>query len=544
MGYYISGDTLYIDDVIINPESFVGRQDFTKVSMTNVQEIGDRAFSKTNLTTIHIPSSVRNIGTECFSGCSKLTSISVDSSNEYYDSRGGCNAIVRKSDETLVAGCSTTSVPSGIKHIGDGCFRGCILGSSSNEPRFVIPEGVMSIGRYAYAECSNLRVEAPYSVGIIWDYAFYKCKNLTFYNTDDENPVLLTDVCRGAFEQNTNINGTLTFGHNEYNIHSYVFYRSSGDLAISGLYAKSIGDYAFCSSNIGYPSLEGVAKIGNYAFYNGYHEEELRISNDVTIGKSAFQWNSPIRRIVLPNVISLGDYAFSQCESLHEVVLGSKLNTISSYLFWKCSSLTKVDIPPSVDDIGALPFYECGGGSKITLNFGAHSIIPRIYESSLDGISSSDMIVIPDHLYSQWISKWGGIQSRYYTMSSTMYMNFVIEDKTFIAERGMTWGQWAESVYAKAYQLPDRDMTVQSLSIRIVADRRYLNYNGTEVLLCDTINWPSYDTVMSVAYDEETTVDPNDEITPSATYRAIRGMMRSPVWDAERGRWLYHDYSY
>ena len=46
-----------------------------------------------------------------------------------------------------------------------------------NLKKVVIPEGVMEIGKGAFADCKNLRkVEIPESVELIMDYAFAGCR--------------------------------------------------------------------------------------------------------------------------------------------------------------------------------------------------------------------------------------------------------------------------------------------------------------------------------------------------------------------------------
>ena len=58
--------------------------------------IGSYAFSQTGIESIYIPKNVKSISAFTFSSCNNLASIVVAADNEIYDSRNGCNAIIRK----------------------------------------------------------------------------------------------------------------------------------------------------------------------------------------------------------------------------------------------------------------------------------------------------------------------------------------------------------------------------------------------------------------------------------------------------------------
>ena len=62
-----------------------------------------------------------------------------------------CNAIIKKSSNTLIAGCKNTKVPSGVTKIGDDAFYLC-FGLTS----ITIPESVKEIGYRVFSGCDNL----------------------------------------------------------------------------------------------------------------------------------------------------------------------------------------------------------------------------------------------------------------------------------------------------------------------------------------------------------------------------------------------------
>jgi len=165
--------------------AFGGCSGLTSVIIPNsVTSIEEGAFSGcSSLTSVTIGSSVTNIeglgddGTEepTFWGCSSLKSIIVDDGNTVYDSREGCNAIIRTSDNKLLQGCNKTIIPNSVTSIGDQAFCGF-----SGLTSVTIPNSVTFIGNWAFDGCSGLTsVTIPNSVTSIGVAAFAGCSNLT-----------------------------------------------------------------------------------------------------------------------------------------------------------------------------------------------------------------------------------------------------------------------------------------------------------------------------------------------------------------------------
>ena len=160
----------------IGDEAFKKCDYLTSVTIPNsVTEIGESSFQDCGLLSLAIPASVTSIGEYAFLGCSELATITVDEGNTVYDSRGGCNAIIRKSDNTLLFGCKNTVIPSSVTAIGDYAFRSC-----SGMTTLEIPMGVRSIGQDAFDYCTNLAsLTIPASVTSIGVNAFMECDVLT-----------------------------------------------------------------------------------------------------------------------------------------------------------------------------------------------------------------------------------------------------------------------------------------------------------------------------------------------------------------------------
>jgi hypothetical protein len=100
--------------------------------------------------------------------------------NETFDSRNGCNAIIRKSDNALIAGCMNTVIPDGVTSIGFEAFN-----NHTSLTEIVIPASVSSIGDRAFCYCTHLskvvcKRETPATLGIVpfanVSQAYNKCK--------------------------------------------------------------------------------------------------------------------------------------------------------------------------------------------------------------------------------------------------------------------------------------------------------------------------------------------------------------------------------
>lgn len=123
---------------------------------------------------------------------------------------------------------------------------------------------------------------------------------------------------------------------------------------------------------------DSVKKIGTWSFYMCKGLKNVDIPANVEIGDSsfrqsgleqvtvsggsvgqyAFHKNVNLKEIDI-NCETIGDEAFSGCDSLTDITLGSSVKTLGRAVFYTCKNLENVEIPSTVTDIGEKTFYSC-----------------------------------------------------------------------------------------------------------------------------------------------------------------------------------------
>lgn len=159
-----------------------------------VTSIDYNAFYYSPVEEVTIPSTILNMNP--FTYCGDLRKIEVDEANPVYDSRGGCNAVIRKSDNVLITGCNSTQIPDGVTAIEIAAFEGCW-----GLREVIIPNSVTSIGLAAFDECTSLKtVVIGNSVQTIGTGAFRMCYALTSVTSLNPTPPALDLSAYRPFE--------------------------------------------------------------------------------------------------------------------------------------------------------------------------------------------------------------------------------------------------------------------------------------------------------------------------------------------------------
>ena len=192
---------------------------------------------------------------------------------------------------------TSVSIPNTVEEIGEGAFEHCTALSTL---RFAPGSKLTTIGKQAFSQCSNITtLTIPDGVQVVGGGAFYglwNLKNLTI----------------------------------------------SGEMDATGWLSK---EYGYSDEK-----LETLTLTGNYVCSGS--QNEFGIFRNP--GRNA-------KKVILSEGITeIGDYAFSGCSAIEQVVIPLSLQTIGKRAFSNCSSLTNIGLPSSIETLGEGCFYSCG----------------------------------------------------------------------------------------------------------------------------------------------------------------------------------------
>lgn len=350
--------------------------------------------------------------------CDNLKSLVVDKDNPDFDSRDGCNAII--CDDELVAGCSSTKIPTTIERIGEWAFYHC-----NTLERLDIPEGVETINCFAFYGCGSLKeLNLPTSLIQIWGSVFEGCNSLTSIfipknvnylvngniftwcnnlvsvEVDKENSVYdsrdncngivrkadaaLVDACKTTtISDNIKILADGCYAGTK--VHS-IYIPQSVDSINSNAFTDcyDIDEIKVSPNNQKFTSPDGsnalLTKDGKTLLLGGHNTS---IPNGVEeIAPRAFfgRYTNPV--LLLPEgVKKIGYEAFRNCIYMYKVILPHSVRDIDEMVFTGCSNLGIVQIQSEVDTIWNGTFGDCPNLSVVSLPEGLKSIKNQAFDN-------------------------------------------------------------------------------------------------------------------------------------------------------------------
>ena len=317
-------------------------------SIEGVSSIDRSVFSNANITSITLPSSLKEIGEVAFTDCKSITEIVIPE-----------NVDVIK--DFAFAGCTnlkSVTLPESMTRIGQGAFYRCESLQEIN-----VPFQIETIEEFAFSSCVSLKeVSIPKTVTAIKREAFKNCKGL--------ERVLLADglesIGSRAFEGCENLEELVL--PDSVSVIEYDAFKECHRLKRINRPTNlcKIGEDAFYGCDSLGDSLadeNGMLCIGPLLYQYFGDSPVVSVPEGIqTIGARAFAYNQTLKEIVLPKSIeTIGIAAFLQCSNLETAEIPDGVKTIGANAFYKCERLREITIPQSVNSIGRdfLGFCRC-----------------------------------------------------------------------------------------------------------------------------------------------------------------------------------------
>ena len=359
------------------------------------------------ITAINIPASVSYIS-DSFNGCTSVEAVNVSKRNNSYSSADG--VLFDKIKDYLIfyppkCPSSSFTIPESVVWIASKSFNNC-----DNLESVKLPENLMNIPYAAFMDCDKLdNVVIPKKVTEIEHSAFENCsalKNIEF--TDNVSMIGFNALAGTAWLKNQP-DGPVYIGS--------VFYKlKDDDSKITEITIKDgteyISPYAFCKSTV-HDTEYSVTIIDNTSLKSVILPDGVKY-----LGGSAFSGCTALTDISLPDSIDRSfvssEGIFSGCASLKDIVLSSNSTKIYSSDYSNCASLKDIVIPERVTTIYSWAFEECASLESVTI------LNPDcvIYG---EGFTICNSITEPDDINGDYIPNYSGTICGYDNSTAEKY---------------------------------------------------------------------------------------------------------------------------
>ena len=260
------------------------------------------------------------------------------------------------------------TVPEGVETIGEYAFNNCAA-----LERVSLPASLREIGGRAFYGCAALEnIRLPLSLTAIGDYAFNGCSALTEVSYAGE----ILDWVKISMGSNTVLNtvpklcgaeqkkwlGAGPCGAEGYEL--FWMMDAEYNLTILGEGPmKEMRDFRY-NTNIPWKGAktvtlaEGVTGVSRYAFSDFTQLTEAVLPESLTeLGEEAFA-NTGLTGIRIPGGVKDLTVVFDGCSALTEATLAEGTETLSG-TFRNCAALTTLSLPSTLTGIGFNSFYGC-----------------------------------------------------------------------------------------------------------------------------------------------------------------------------------------
>lgn len=488
----------------------------------------------TALTSITIPKNVSTIEASTFSYCTALESITLPKGLTFIDSMAfqHCDALKTvnyggkekdwkkieidpKGNDTLLA---ATRVYATVKVIQEGDFQytvtgedeAAIAGYTGSAKKIVIP-----------SELGGKKITA------IWEDAFEGYANMRYVYIPKSIQAIGENAFSQAFDNDRNRARFVCYEGTQDEWNAIDIKTGNGALSTEGDYEKLVRSYECgMSGDMVYQVSDDATTLVRYFG----SDSKVKIPAELggkpvsAIGDYAFSENNSLTEVTLPEgVESIGDYSFWLCTSLTEATIPKSVKSIGYGAFGECTSLKKVTIPKSVTSIGGTAFKGCSSLTEITIPEGVNTI----EHDTFNGCSKLKEVTIPKTVtmidtgafngcealktvyYGGSKTDWGKI-SNYGGNDPLLNANIICKEKPKICKGGkeveISNGTHEMRIHGKSYGTFTFAWVESKAGWSIQnADGKYLSFDNGKLVLSDTAYAWKYDAKFYTTTEEKTT---------------------------------------
>ncbi len=453
----------------------IGEAAFYNTAITNLTiatnaKIGDYAFEKSKLLTLTIGDDV-NMANGVFRDCTSLVTVNVPAS-------------YKEVKNQTFSGCInlTQFDFTNIENVGVSAFYKTKI-REANMPNVTI------ISSSAFKNCSNLEAISMPKVSSIGEYAF-SCDEAATTEamqapifTSIELPETLVQLSTGAFMNCNKLTTVVINGSCSGIIHTDVFRQCKALESVTlSNDIKDINSYAFADcANMSTINLTNVESVGEGAFGGTAKLTNVDLSNSLYIDDFAFAASGLNCTISAPKLTEIGKYAFQKTKITS--FDAPCLITIGEGAFYQANSLTSFAFSSCIEYIGENVFLKASKLENIYYNHGTETVTTAVindYARVEDGV-----------LYTNITSKKLNLHS---VPAAKNIKNLEILEGTYSI--GFYAGN--ENKNVESIVLPD--------SLRVIGAYAFYGYTSLNSVEFKSVNAPTFECF----YDENLSLNTTD----------------------------------
>jgi len=383
LGNYIFGSCSALESLTISESLMDGTVGYSLVSGCS------------SLTTLIVPAAAQYVPKDIWAH-SALQEINVEENGIYYFSDNGVlyqKKAVENTESTrqvLVAyprskESGAYSILAGTEAIGECAFSYC-----DNLTEIIMPDSLEEIGYEAFYDCDSLTdVVMGKNVSTLSNYIFSSCNGMTSLTlpekiTESTTEYSLISSCN--LLTTINVPAGAQYVPKDIWSHSYLteiiveegntkYFSDNGVLYETESVASEEGTgdgEATYQVLVAYPRSKGT---GSYSILSGTK----------AIGEYAFSYCDNLTEIIMPDsLLEIRYEAFYDCDGLTDVVIGKNVSTLSNYIFSSCNGMTSLTLPEKITEstTGYSLISSCNLLTTINVPAGAQYVPKDIWSHS------------------------------------------------------------------------------------------------------------------------------------------------------------------